>query len=178
MLEQVLADIEKAMGNDFAGDMPLFRGHSDASWALLPALARRPSRQGLEAIIYYDFMSRAGSLLSDDRTGWNHLFAMQHHGVPTRLLDWTTTFGVALHFATRDGAGDAAIWILDPFLLNSKTWASNTLPSPHELDNTYYQSFIAEEEPFPPDALAMSPIRNNPRSWPTRRCADLNREPS
>lgn len=50
---------------------------------------------------------------------WSTLFDMQHYEVPTRLLDWTTTLGVAIAFALmdRDGTdGAAAIYVLDPSL--------------------------------------------------------------
>src|SRR5450759_3207015 len=30
---------------------------------------------------------------------WEHLFAMQHYGLPTRLLDWSENVFVAAHFA-------------------------------------------------------------------------------
>ena len=63
------------------------------------------------------------------QTDWEHLFAMQHFGVPTRLLDWSegammATFFAADHDSTRCECGRGAckptLWVLDPIGLNRR----------------------------------------------------------
>jgi hypothetical protein len=54
---------------------------------------------------------------------WDSYFLMQHHGAPTRLLDFSDGALMALHFAVRNkarnDAADAIVYALDPFLLGS-----------------------------------------------------------
>jgi hypothetical protein len=52
---------------------------------------------------------------------WEHLFAMQHFGMPTRLLDWSENLFVAAHFALGKSGGHAhegdclpIVWCVDP----------------------------------------------------------------
>lgn len=69
---------------------------------------------------------KAGYAQSD----WDHLFAMQHYGAPTRLLDWSENLFVAAYFALCDRAqqnhqhaGDCVpvVWCVDPIHWNRST---------------------------------------------------------
>ena len=52
-------------------------------------------RGEIDAFVEYSFRSGTGG----SRTSWQTLAEMQHHGVPTRLLDWTEVLSVALYFS-------------------------------------------------------------------------------
>ena len=59
---------------------------------------------------------------SDNHIEW--LFSMQHHGAPTRLLDWTESILVALYFAVNDlnyKSEDGELWAMYPDALNKKS---------------------------------------------------------
>ena len=49
----------------------------------------------------------------DDDNIMEWLALMQHYGAPTRLLDWTYSFWVAVFFAIEDAEKECAVWALD-----------------------------------------------------------------
>jgi hypothetical protein len=104
-----------------------FRGQGNAEWALRSSLSRHIevskvcegtwSRQ--ESRIRRIFQRKSHLYLEglpqDDELEW--LALMQHHGAPTRLLDFTWSPYVAAFFALERATEDAAIWAINLPLL-------------------------------------------------------------
>ncbi len=103
-------------------DTGVYRGACDAAWPLLTSLdtlggASPPHRKAdLEEHILRNFIRYSRPYFgSPPVSDWEVLVAAQHHGLPTRLLDWTYSPLVAAHFATLGGTSqvDRAVWRLD-----------------------------------------------------------------
>ena len=144
---------------------PFFRGHSDTGWTLVPSLGRYKFHKWFENNVYYDFLTYGASWLPQGVDSWDTLFIMRHHGLPTRLLDWTQSFSTALYFAIRGCTGDAALWILDPYTLNKSTFDNEAIMHPQsDFDHEYYDYFIGEpRKKFPARALAILPNKATDR---------------
>ena len=110
------------------GVVPHFRRHGDTSWSQLPSIYRPPIPQTVEGRTHLsersltnDFIrlayARSTSLPSRaDTPRW--LCLMRHHGLPTRLLDWSRSVFVAAYFAVASPGEDALIWVIDGSRLN------------------------------------------------------------
>jgi hypothetical protein len=104
---------------------PWFRGQADESWNLIPGVYRTPYDRVDEDSYRHEFQLRAYPFLSEatyqPSSDWDWYLLMQHHGLPTRLLDWTESSLVALYFAVerRTTNVPGAVWVLDPWWLNS-----------------------------------------------------------
>lgn len=77
-------------------------------------------------------------LYSQDRPGdsdnFEWLAIMQHHGCPTRLLDFTYSPYVAAFFALIDSKGPAALWCIDWTALRDRAQARFNLNYQHGKD--------------------------------------------
>lgn len=149
-----------------------FRGHSDASWSLLPNYDRMKTSTK-ETELLNRFRQNANLLLSQSSAlpndfGW--MFLMQHYGVPTRLLDWSESPLVALYFALMDknevaATKDGALWILYPLELNAHSTSDEVyIPS---FEDDWLANYSVAQYSKGKD-LGILPIaaiatRNNPR---------------
>jgi hypothetical protein len=127
-------------------DVPyIFRGQANDAWPLQPSLVRALNRTGvnedraleLEDLAMQHFRAEAHLHIAPntfatttDTLSWWTL--MQHHGAPTRLLDWTESVFVAAYFAVLyEPNADGAVWYLHVHSLNAAMQSlhgSNNLP--------------------------------------------------
>ena len=93
-----------------------YRGLSNISYSLETSLMRLGGQyQNLEIHLLRNFKKYAFRPDIKNNTEWEWLGLAQHHGLPTRLLDWTYSPYVALHFATAGIENydlDGVIWAL------------------------------------------------------------------
>ena len=103
-------------------DSGVYRGAANATWPLLTSLdtlggvTPAHSKADLEEHILRNFIRYSRPFFPVSPINeWEVLIAAQHHGLPTRLLDWTYSPMVAAHFATVEGGPetDRAVWRLD-----------------------------------------------------------------
>lgn len=91
-----------------------YRGLDRSDYPLTNSLTRlgKPYPY-MESHLLKQFKKYAYPHFNDHRSEWYLLSVAQHHGLPTRLLDWTYSPLVALHFATSDlnqFDADGVIW--------------------------------------------------------------------
>jgi hypothetical protein len=105
------------------GHSSLFRGVSDSTHKLIPSLFRHAALDStddaadtLENSMMWLFKTSAKAFIKktpDSEVEW--LVIGQHHGLPTRILDWSLSPLVACFFAVHSlSETDAAIYIYDP----------------------------------------------------------------
>lgn len=104
------SDLVSIIQNELKCGHWLFRGLKSVRYRLIPTLARLEIPKA-EIYEYEMTMLRktfAGAVDQDAgaHSDINQLLLAQHHGAPTRLLDWTSSALVAAYFASEPRGGD------------------------------------------------------------------------
>ncbi len=103
-------------------DLYVYRGVPDANYSLVTSLQRicKGKRNNVEMCLLNNFAKYAeleDASIKD--SVWRKMMLGQHHGLATRLLDWSKSPLIALHFATTEGnmdnldRRDCAVYRLD-----------------------------------------------------------------
>jgi hypothetical protein len=138
-------------------DSGVYRGMSHADWPLLTSLDQlggvNPphTKADLEEHILRNFVRYSRPhLVPLPANEWELLVSAQHHGLPTRLLDWSYSPLVAAHFATVSGHhnGDRVVWRLDWQMVHRKFGLPELALLIEDLQQLFGQS-----EPFTPVRL-------------------------
>lgn len=167
-----IADLIDALRADLTEPTPVwFRGQADSAWRLQPSLSRSGGIQ-VERTLIKRFRQNAlphvGLMPTDE---WEWLFLMQHHGLPTRLLDWTESALVGLYFAVweENVDVDGALWAIEPIELNQiQNWEKSHVTDipglgiDSELD-LYLSSEVAKQSGLVLPTLAVLAVRNSAR---------------
>jgi hypothetical protein len=113
-LDEAIADTSWCCHEHRVHSTLVFRGLARSSYRNISSLARLTGdypaleRHLLRNFRKYAHRERPGP------TTWDWLALAQHHGLPTRLLDWTFSPLVALHFATATWNDEpSALWAVD-----------------------------------------------------------------
>ena len=125
-----------------------FRGERDERWPLHSSLSRYLMNFGVspkawpqqEARIVRIFKRKAHVYLADppdwdDDFQW--LALMQHHGAPTRLIDFTWSPYVAAFFALERTLADGVVWAMNPARIDS-----SRAPKPRKMDPRVRGNFL------------------------------------
>jgi hypothetical protein len=104
----------------------LYRGLRKSSYPLIPSIGRYQQKNGTaftpgrERLMLKLFRQKTFGLIDPNLNDLALLTVAQHHGMPTRMMDWTRNPLVAFFFAARDEfspcelAEDSIVYVYEP----------------------------------------------------------------
>jgi len=141
--------------HEYCGSTWIYRGQKDSSWQISSSFERlgvtrykngiyNPERElrGKELAAIADFKARTWmDVPSIDQNNFSWLMLMRHHGVPTRLVDFTENAAIALYFALETPSDtDFAVWAIDRDAMRdsfSQTYIGKEFPGAKKIIEKY-----------------------------------------
>lgn len=142
-----------------------FRGHGSGDYSLTPTAYRRKFDQTSAFNVFWakgHSLPELQHLRPSDE--WDWYFAARHHGIPTRLLDWSTSALTALWFATKDATKGCHVWVLDPKSFNHAIHNNPSIVIPaNDDDDTPWKPTSLTSSDSPSAPIAIYPAQSNRR---------------
>ena len=161
----------------------VYRGQRSAAWDLSTSLERCCEREGIQP---NDRHRLEDEFLRDFRRAYHQysqhvpakgsiiewMSLMQHHGAPTRLLDFTYSIYVAAYFALETADSDCAVWAVKaPWVLQESVAAlglagkafATKLQAPTREEHETVSNDVLFQPPFARFTILLTPFRLNER---------------
>lgn len=149
---QDIYSIVSAIKQKYFGENEIwFRGQGVSTYFLKPSLFRTDYGLEKEKEIFLEYRRLVTGIGLNRSSEWETLIDMQHYGVPTRLLDWTTNLGIALYFATTSSVKDTSmsLYMMNPLELNALSGKNGIPILPNDSMGLSYVTNYIDRNPFP-----------------------------
>ncbi|HEX6003022.1 MAG TPA: FRG domain-containing protein [Burkholderiales bacterium] len=145
----------------------LYRGHRKADWEIESSIERCFAREGipvrerysLEQELLRDFKRayhQYAAHVPGDEALLEWLALMEHHGAPTRCVDFSYSIYVAAYFALEDADADCAVWAINgPWA--SKASVSALRKAGKKGVATFLKPTVPEQEAIANEAFLRTP---------------------
>lgn len=153
--------------NRYARPGWLFRGHRKADWVIESSIERcferenipTRGRYGLEQELLRDFKRayhQYAAHVPSEGAVLEWLALMEHHGAPTRCVDFSYSIYVAAYFALEDADDDCAVWAINgPWA--SKTSVATLRKAGKKGVGTFLKPTVQEQESIVAEAFYRTP---------------------